>query len=258
MEAKDALKEISVRQLLLAPMYLLHELYAALIPGVIFLFLFLLKGSHFMASAFSTTAMLGYKTRLVLLTVIAFVIGKVMQSVVVLGCQWLAAIWRWPVTLIKRRQKTLSGTPEKKLTESDQDCRHLLIGVFKGITLAKDGSEFDQHERQRATAGFLMNLGCVLLIAGCYPGDGLRAYELAGGVMCMITGVAQSNELHLVYSYAFGLGLGNFLSQQSGKGKIEPTALLETALSWFDPDFVPGKVATSEEPPTVDTEIHKS
>ena len=63
MEAKDAIKAISVRQLLLAPIYLLHELYAALIPGVIFLFLFLLKRSHFVASVVSATTMLGYKTR---------------------------------------------------------------------------------------------------------------------------------------------------------------------------------------------------
>ncbi len=258
MEAKDAIKAISVRQLLLAPIYLLHELYAALIPGVIFLFLFLLKRSHFVASVVSATTMLGYKTRLVLLTLIAFVIGKVLLSVVSLGCRWLAAILRWPVTLIKRWQKSLPVTPEEKLTDPDQERRYLLIGVFKGIILAKDGSDFDPHERQRATAGFLLNLGLVLLIAGCYPGDGLRGFELAGGVMCMITGLGQSRELHLIYSHAFGVGLGNFLSQQSGKGRIEPTELLETALSWFDPDFVPCKVKTSEAQPTLDTEIQKS
>jgi len=45
-EVKDAIREVSARQLLLAPMYLLHEIYAALIPGVLFLLLFLLTSNR--------------------------------------------------------------------------------------------------------------------------------------------------------------------------------------------------------------------
>jgi hypothetical protein len=91
----DAIKEISARQLLLAPMYLLYEVYAALIPGILFLLLFLLKGSRFIASAVLATAMLGYKTKIVLALVVAFVIGKITLSSVSIVCHFLSVPLHW-------------------------------------------------------------------------------------------------------------------------------------------------------------------
>lgn len=260
MEAKDAVKEISARQLLLAPIYLLHEVYAALIPGILFLLLFLLKGSRLIASAVLATAMLGYTTKIVLALLVAFVIGKITLSSVSIVTGFLEVPVHWlKKKLEERRDRAIvpKGTPQKKLTEADKRNRQMLTGVLKGIILSKEGSYFDLHERQRSTAGFLLNSGLVMLIASCYPGDGLRSYELAGGVILLVAGLKESMELPGIATHTLGLGLGSYFSQRAASEKWEPAKLLEAALTWLGPDFVLGETKSVEEQTRQEVETHE-
>jgi hypothetical protein len=150
------------------------------------------------------------------------------------------------------------STPQRKLTEADKRRQQLLTGVLKGVVLSKDGSDFDPHERQRSAAGFLLNSGFVMLIASCYPGDGLHKYELAGGVLLLIAGFRESMQLPGIVAHTFGLGLGSYFSQRPASGNFEPAKLLETVLTWLDPNFVPGETRSVDEQAPHEVEIRES
>jgi hypothetical protein len=90
-----------------------------------------------------------------------------------------------------------------------------------GTVVAKDGSTFDSWESARAHLGLVLTSGCVLLVAGFFPGDGLRAYEFVGGVLLTIMGVIQARELNRMRIEAMGSAVGQFIAAHTIDENIE-------------------------------------
>src|ERR1035437_6049012 len=100
------IKSLSPREVLLHPMDLLHQLFTTLLPGVLVLVLLMLKHSALIPAALGTTGMLGYNSRIALALLIAFVVGRIIQSGTVLVLRSAG----WAGSLLKER-------PERRVPE---------------------------------------------------------------------------------------------------------------------------------------------
>jgi hypothetical protein len=196
-------KEIPGRELLLHPLNMLHQIFAGLIPGVLAIFVALMKHSRVIPAAMSVTGMLGYKTRVVLAVVLAFVIGRIVQSCTLAIAVTARKLSEW--------LKIRTGNAAT-LTPSQEQARNFVVAVAFGTVLAKDGSAFDAWESQRAQIGMMLNAGLVLIAASFFPGDGLRMCELMSGLILFLIGIQQGTKLDGVKLQAVGSAVGQFLA----------------------------------------------
>jgi hypothetical protein len=266
------LPEISARELLLHPMNLLHQVSTALVPGILVFFLLMLKHSPLIAHSTSATGMLGYKSRIVLLLLIAFIVGRVVQSMTVIGLKILLkaiALWNsWrdhakastitaaktgiqsattsetdsqkqtpaseSVTLqrgnetqpieeieVNSSESAPEHTVPKELTPAQQTARAFYMSLLMGTVLARDGSAFDSFEAKRANLGLAAAAGVVLIIGSCYPGDGLRLQELAGGIFLFVASVIDGHQLNQLKIEAIGSAVGQVIASHTVKENVE-------------------------------------
>jgi hypothetical protein len=110
-------KEISIREILLSPLNLFNHISTALLPGVLVIFMMMLKHSKFVPAAVAVTGGLGYKTKICLALLIALIIGRAVQSGTFLGFKvigWLASKAPEPANHMQKHnsEKELDGEPE--------------------------------------------------------------------------------------------------------------------------------------------------
>jgi hypothetical protein len=241
MEIQDA-KGLPAKQLLLFPMNMLHQFFTALLPGVLALFLLMMKHSSLIPAALSATSMLGYKTRIGLALLVAFVVGRVFQSALLVCTKllrWLPARFKkanatptppevlQPESASREHPANASEAPTKptgqpvELTPEQLKARHFFGGLLMGTVVAQESTTFDYWEAHRAHLGFFLNSGLVLLVASFYPGDGLRIYELAGGVLLLFMGLVQAVELSKVRSESLGKAVGQLIASHSVEENVK-------------------------------------
>jgi hypothetical protein len=271
MEIKDA-KGIPAKEILLSPFHMLHQVSTALLPGILVIFMMMLKHSPLIPSALSATSMLGYRTRICLALLIALVIGRVIQSIAFIFSKFCAVLAAKMKEMPVRKQSTAEGkketehtvpiedakvsgesnaqakpevlspvvppgedgkseTEEKaadgntntsnKLTPEQETSRHFFTGILLGTVVAKDGSAFDSWEAQRAHIGLILGSGFVLLGSSIYTGDGLRLYELIGGLVLIVMGALQGRELSRVRIELLGNAVGQFIAAHTIEENIE-------------------------------------
>ena len=257
--------EVPARQLLLHPLNLLHEISSALLPGILGIFILMLKHSSLMAAALAATWMLGYKSRIVLGLLVALVIGRVVQSAALIAVKILSAFTTWlknKVTskegpqLVSHVVSEMKGTAETpgsselilpasseaefvpqntqqesapaplKLTPEQESIRGFFLSLLMGTVLARDGSAFDSWESARSRIALTFGSGCVLLTAACYPGDGLRLQELIGSVLLITAALTQMRGLGQVKIEAIGAAMGQVIAAHTVK---ENTEILQMA-----------------------------
>lgn len=292
-------EKIPTRELLLSPLYLFHHFTTTLVPGVLAVFLLMMKGSPLVHVAMSATDMMGYKTRVALGLLVAFVIGKVIQAGVLLIAKtvaWIVAKAKAtahetpkveseeaegkPAAEGKPKQESESpaqASPEilppeekseekptgetkdaalktpAKLTPEQETNRQFFTALLLGTVLAKDGSAFDKWDSQRANLGLALTSGCVLLLAGFYPGDGLRVYEFAGGLLLVVSGLVQGQALNQIKIEAMGNALGQFIAAHNVEENKEILAAVAPVLPIVMKHINP--TASEKEPVQIVTEI---
>lgn len=266
------IKELPAKEILLSPLNLLHTLFVVLVPGLLVIFLLAMKHSPIITAAESLSGTLGYKTKVAVVLFFAFVVGKVVQSVVVLA----ATSFSWMGVKLEERTKksksdaskedsyidepvgeyqapkshdgqtapeifiakyeenqttpdaevidTAKPKPEKKvskLTPSQKASRRFFIAFALGALMSKESRALDPWETNRVWAGLSLCSGLVLLAASPFPGDGLRIYELVGGILLTIMGVIQSRELNESIVDFMGQATGRIIAQHTVEENLE-------------------------------------
>lgn len=251
--------EIKARELLLHPMNLLHQVYTALLPGILVVFLLMLKHRPVVAHFLSATTMLGYKSQIVLGLFIAFVIGKVVQSAAVIFAKSLTPL----ATRIKNKQATeaaaKSGTAEPKpvtLTADQESTRSFFTAMLMGTVLARDGSAFDSWEAKRAHLGLAISCGFVLMAGCCFPGDGLRVPEFLGGLLLFASALAEGRNLQTVKIEAIGGAVGQVIASHTVSENTEILKAAAKVLPIITKHINPS--ASEQKPVDIVTEIAES
>jgi uncharacterized membrane protein len=254
------IKSLSPRELLLNPINLLHQVFTALLPGVLVLVLLMLKHSPLIPAALGTASMLGYKSIIALALLIAFILGRVVQS----GMLLVFKIASWVIALIKEssaeratKRESEKATDQRggaeleaepatgiltlqtldasdtsakedpttaqplKLTAEQETARHFFTALLMGTVVAKDGSAFDSWRAGRAHLGLAMMSGFVLILASFYPGDGLRLYEFGGGVLLVVSAIIEALELERLRIEAIGNAVGQVIASHSVEENTE-------------------------------------
>jgi len=170
---KERAKE-GVERLLLAPVFLMYELVAVLFPGILFIILLFLKGNHSVVSAFQSS-LVGYKTKLVVVTILGYLIGKVF-AIPADGLRNL---------LSERFFKDVQRPGSKRLKD--------LTKKFVGGVFLLPGFYASEHALNYLmlslmTVAFNVSVGAVLLVSSLIPGDSFRWLETAVGALLMIRG----------------------------------------------------------------------
>jgi hypothetical protein len=171
---KGGAKE-GVERLLLAPVYLIYEIVAVLFPGVLFIILLLAKGNHSVISAFQNP-ILGYKTKICIAVVIAYLAGKVFSG---------------PADGLRVHfTAKFSQEAQKPNSKTTQDlAKKFLIGVYFLPGLYASEHALDYLVMTMMNVSFSVTTGIVLLISACIPGDHyLRWVELGVGPLLLIRG----------------------------------------------------------------------
>jgi hypothetical protein len=231
---KGGAKE-GVERLLLAPVYLIYEIVAVLLPGVLFIILLLAKGNHSVISAFQNP-ILGYKTKICIAIVLAYLAGKVFSG----PADGLRVHFTEKFT--KEAQN-----PNSKTTHDL--AKKFLIGVYFLPGLYASEHALDYLVMMMMNVSFSVTTGIVLLISACIPGDhSFRWVELAVGVLLLIRGY-RGYRVSLEFSvYMLGVTLSSEIQ------KLAPgVAPMQTAAALFA--RLAAMQSTSQEAPRIDPSV---
>lgn len=129
-------QEIPVRELLLYPMHLLHQISVALVPGVLALFIVALKHPAIIPLAFSSIGMLGYKTRIVIGLILCFVIGKVVQAAVFVPFRLATTA----ANKYRREKDALTKDQVAVKNENAAESNGVVVGTLGGAEILPPGN----------------------------------------------------------------------------------------------------------------------
>jgi hypothetical protein len=195
-----------ISQLLLSPLFLLNYVFGTVLPGALFLMLLGLKGNVVLRDAW-LSPMFGYKTKVAIFCVLAFVVG----SAVRLPLLWLFAFLRFvmPKHLFPKNEVILSQVLKDK---SPALSKMLGAVVTDGVLLA-NSFLLDRLSHTHADAAFHIGTGTALMIAACVPGDGsLRYIEALAGFGMFCAGIKKARLYQEQVLGALGIGLANILA----------------------------------------------
>jgi hypothetical protein len=171
---KERAKE-GVERLLLAPVFLLYEIVAVLLPGILFIVLLVVKENHGVVSALQSP-LLGYKTKLFVALLLGYLAGKVFSI---------------PADGL-RSHFTEKFTKEVGQPESKQVpglMKKFLVGVFFLPGLFSSEHALDYLMLSQMNVSFSVTTGTVLLVSALIPGDrSLRWIEAAIGALLLVRG----------------------------------------------------------------------
>lgn len=184
-------------RLLLAPVYLIHEIFAALVPGVVFVGLLLINGNRVATSLFQNS-LLGYRTRLLLALVLAYIFGKI--SVIPAEVAIRFSVKRWAKSIAKSES-----------SESRDTVKKLVIGMFVLPAIFKAEHVLDYLILSLTVASFYISTGVTLLVfAVLANGRSIRATSIAIGLLFCARGfVGMQNTFKETFAAMLGVALSD-------------------------------------------------
>jgi hypothetical protein len=209
MSLEDSMAKTAVggaSKLLLAPVFLLFELTASLLPGMILAVLVALKRNQEFVRAFDHMPF-GYKTKIAVGLVLCFVVGRVLGI---------------PARLLEKRfMGRLQESMEKNPDAPAENLKHLAVGVFFLPSLFGKSEALTYMMLIRTDCYFSLSTGCALLIAAAVPGDGIfRLVELGAGLALAWVGCVGFKQAPKALVALFGMSLAGEIE------KLVPGGLL--------------------------------
>jgi len=184
----DDLKPEGLRGLLLGPLVLLTELVGALIPGVLFVLLLIVKHVPEATAAIGTTV-IGYRTKIACGLLISFVIGRLFYIPVSLLQARLLLLGAKNLQLIDDKKQ---GSFIQKLTKEGGQL--LLSPMVSG--LLRGSTAWEHLHVAQSEVAFRLSTGFAFVVASLIPGDGrMRVAELLVGLFFVGFGVRQGREM---------------------------------------------------------------
>ena len=221
-----------INQLLLSPLFLFNLILGTLTPGVVLMLLLILKGNRLLRNVWFNVP-LGYKTKVALYLLLAYVFGSVVKLPIVgLAAFVKTAPMPEPVGIFKGQTAEVA---------------HMLRTMFTdGVIMATPGLT-DRLSLIQADASFHLTTGIALLAAATIPGDGhLRWLELLIGIGMLGAGIRKIKEYkHQALGFV-GVGVANVFARMSP----EQLSMAAAALKSLE---VP-KPESAAAPPQVQTE----
>jgi hypothetical protein len=181
-----------VDRLLLAPVFLLYEIVSVLIPGLLFVVLLFVKGNHSLVAAMQSQ-LLGYKTKLSIAALFAYVAGKVFNLPA--NSLFKSSVDRWRAEIAK---------PGPKLQSSREA---FATGVFLLPGLFAREHILDYIIVQAMNAAFQLSTGLVLVVSSLFPGDHLRFVEALVGLVLSVFGYRAFMNLPTILAALLGLAM---------------------------------------------------
>jgi hypothetical protein len=190
-----------INQLLLSPLFLFNQILGTLTPGVILMLLLILKGNRLLRTVWLDVP-LGYKTKLALYLLVAYVFGSIVKLPVI----WLAAF-------VKKKP---APEPVGIFRGQSPQVTHILQTVFTdGVIMATPGLT-DRLSLTQADTNFHLTTGIALLTAATIPGDGhLRWLELLIGIAMFGGGLRKLKYYKDEALGLVGVGLANVIGRMS-------------------------------------------
>jgi len=162
--AKSAIGGAS--RILLAPVFLLFEITASLLPGMTLAVLIAFKRNPEFVRTFDHLPF-GYKTKIAVGLLLCFVAGRVL-------C--------FPGRFLEKWFTDRLQDDRKKNPDAPESLKHLAVGIFFLPSLFGRSEALTYIMLVRTDCYFSLNTGLALLIASAIPGDGiLRLIELGSG-----------------------------------------------------------------------------
>jgi hypothetical protein len=187
-----------ISQLLLSPLFLFNHILAVLLPGLLFLMLLSLKGNILLRNLW-LIQQLGYKTKVGLFLLLAYVVGSVLRAGV--------------TVLFSLRKK--KAPPALLSFESQPPEVQKMLGkaLTDGALLSTPGL-MDRLSLSHTDAGFHLGAGLAFLIAASVPGDGsLRWLELLAGTGMFWAGILKSRSYQDEVLGMVGIGWANIFAR---------------------------------------------
>jgi hypothetical protein len=191
LEAEKAIE--SAHKFLLAPMYLIYDLATALLPGVLFSVLILVKHIELPSHLFAS-ATFGYKTKIAVALFISYIIGRCFRTPIEIIIPWL---------ILKRFQGLMKHP--RRLEKISSLLVSLVMGAISAPKLFEKISALDIIVLSFTNTIFSGTTALVLITAGFIPGDGrYRTFELAVGIAMLLVIALRSRSQTDGLVFAFG------------------------------------------------------
>lgn len=197
------LAEKSVRglsELLLAPIYLISEIYGALIPGAVFVLLLFIKHEPLATSIFHV-GFIGYKTKIFTCLFVSYVAGKV------LGLPY------------RRVRRMVDPPNSRKAPESKRLLTGFLSGIMLSPSLNVKTRSLDIMILAVSEAQFYFGVGAAFAAGSLIGGDGrLRLIEAGIGLIMLYASTLKTKDVVRGSYLLLGMWTGEMLSKLSWDG----------------------------------------
>lgn len=186
-------------RLLLSPLFLLHDILGALIPGGLFLIMLGFKENVTIRNIWFGLPF-GYKTNIGIALVFSYLIGKVFQI---------------PWHLVGMTPKKREEAPEN-IKQLPEGLRKMLFAAMTDGVFAATPEIADKMAVQRAEGALYLGLSFSLVIASAFPGDGrFRILELLLGFGSLAASIAIFKAYTRSIAGNIGVGIANILARMS-------------------------------------------
>jgi hypothetical protein len=144
-------------RLLLAPVFLIHEIIAIVVPGILFIVLLFFKGNSCVVSELHFD-FLGYKTRLFIGLILCYVVGKMFAIPSDVASK----------IALRKFAKEVANPTSGRVNDL---TKRFLVGIFVLPDLFGAENALTYMVLTFTAASFYMTTGSVLLVASVVPGD---------------------------------------------------------------------------------------
>ncbi|MBI4166810.1 MAG: hypothetical protein HY508_13875 [Acidobacteria bacterium] len=200
------------QKLLLAPFYLVTEIFGALIPGILFALLLVGKGNALAINGLGSD-LIGYKTKIVAGLIVCYIVGTILRIPIELSGGW---VFGGPALISKDAFKQEGGKDMLAYFLGGMVAFPALLGKRRGI---------DYLAAVYTMSTYYCTCGMALILAGLIPGDGpLRYVEFILGLLMLFVGFLKLRSIFQLAIALIGLSAADWL------GKI-PTGSIPSILS---------------------------
>jgi hypothetical protein len=193
-----------ISQLLLSPLFLLNHILGTVVPGAVLILLLALKGNLLLRAGW-LNPLFGYKTKVALFVMLAFVFGSML---------------RLPLQLLALVIKPSSPKPPEEFLKGQPDVVRQIVSaaMTDGVLLARP-TLMDRLSHLQTDVAFHIGMGTALAVAALVSGDGsLRLLEGLLGLAMFLVGIRKGMKYNEQVLSVVGIGivdiLGNMTPQQ--------------------------------------------
>jgi hypothetical protein len=214
----------------------LTELVGALIPGVLFVLLLIVKHVPEATAAIGTTV-IGYRTKIACGLLISFVIGRLFYIPVSLLQTRLLLLGAENLQLIDDKKQ---GSFIQKLTKEGGQL--FLSPMVSG--LLRGASTWEHLHVAQSEVAFRLSTGFAFVVASLIPGDGrMRVAELLAGLFFVGFGVRQGREMRGLVLVLLGSSAADGFLKLSNQHQQLVLTIAKTLLSTQPQGTQPPSVA---------------